>query len=149
MEDYKDRIGEPVSGLLGNGQVVYGIYDGIRETQFNVYSHRILLRTNPINVIYCEEGKIEFLIPSVFRHYGKRARVWNHEDDIRYRKIIAIGKDGTCLAIDDLERFERGCKCLLFGNYKLTGDHTYTLIKDGEPVDLIPEQIRKIEEIMK
>jgi hypothetical protein len=150
MEDYSDRIGEPVRGWDDDGSEAWGLFFGTRmiDNRYGVVYHRT------------KRGKarewfehIEFLIPSVFRHYGKRARVWETGDIIKNEGvIISVSENGKCIVVtapSTIESFEADGEHSWFDHYELIKDPTYTLTKDGEPVDLTPEQIRKIEEIMK
>ncbi|MGD9157030.1 MAG: hypothetical protein PVG39_01365 [Desulfobacteraceae bacterium] len=145
MNDYSDRIGELVRGIDNDGVEGYGIYRGIENDQYKVV---YLLSSDKKQEKYELFDDIEFLIPSVFRHYGKRVYVKNTGSGCeRVQTIIAVSEDGSCLAVDDIERFERGCKCVLYDNYKLISDTTIITI-DGKDHEVTLEQKEKIMEVI-
>jgi hypothetical protein len=146
MKDYYDRIGEPVRGILCDDSTVFGIYGGENENGFHIIKYR--QHKKEADEEYYLSENVEFLIPSVFRHYGKRAYVKNTGSGCeRVKTIIAVSEDGSCLAVDDIERFERGCKCVLYDNYKLLPD-THTITIDGKDHEVTPEQKVRIMEVL-
>jgi hypothetical protein len=135
MEDYKDRIGEPVRGWDDDGSEAWGLFFGTRsiDNKYAVVYHRT---KGGKSTEYFEH--IEFLTPSVFRHYGKRAMV----DDMPEVSIIFTTPDGFCYVTSDLKKFELGSKDyrgVERPNYKLLPD-THTITLDGKENELMEEQ---------
>jgi hypothetical protein len=135
MKDYSDRIGEPVRGISLFDKVdVIGYYVGK-----NNGDHVI---STPHDETWHHCNEIEFLVPSVFRHYGKSAitRLWIEGKQHEYSNyIILVRDDGSCLATDDIINFERYGECESYHNYTLV-EKTHTITIDGKKNELMEEQ---------
>ena len=140
IEDYSDRIGEPVKGYIGTTC----LFGELKSYDPNITDSPFVITTVKKDVGGIDEPveRIEFLIPSVFRHYGKRAMV----DDMPEVSIIFTTPDGFCYVTSDLKKFESGSKDYRGvgrSNYKLLPD-THIITIDGKDHEITPEQKEKI-----